>query len=87
MAREQWHRDGQVPRRHLQLMLDVDTDGALRPGLMLMVDDCHVWLAERVGTLKVVREPAEIPGGWWAALEDPFSNVMYVGDQSTATDG
>ena len=75
------------PGGSVQLMLDVDTDGTARPGPMLIVDDCRAGLAERDGTFKVVREPAEIPGGWWAAFEDPFGNVVYVGDQSAAADG
>ncbi|MEP7112791.1 MAG: VOC family protein [Ilumatobacteraceae bacterium] len=75
------------PGASVQLMLDVDADGTGRPGPMLAVDDCRAWLAERIGMFEVVGDPAEIPGGWWAAFEDPFGNVVYVVDQSTATDG
>jgi predicted enzyme related to lactoylglutathione lyase len=66
-----------------QLMIDVDTQGDARPGPIVVVDDARSWIADR-DTLKVTLEPTQIPGGWWAAFDDPFGNAVYVLDQSTA---
>jgi predicted enzyme related to lactoylglutathione lyase len=75
------------PNSEVQLMLDVDAQGTAQPGPVLSVDDVRQWLADRGGTIKIGLEPAEIPGGWWAAVEDPFGNFLYVLDQSTADAG
>jgi catechol 2,3-dioxygenase-like lactoylglutathione lyase family enzyme len=72
------------PGGSTQLMLDADAGGDAKPGPILVVDSVQEWLAERAGALKVGLEPTPIPGGWWGAFEDPFGNLVYVLDQSTA---
>jgi len=74
-------RGGQVT-----LMLDLDTDGSSAAGPMLSVDDVRSWIDDRRDRLTVVMDPSEIPGGWLAGVEDPFGNLMYVIDQSTANE-
>jgi predicted enzyme related to lactoylglutathione lyase len=72
-----------MPGSEVQLMVDVDTEGAYRPGPVIVVNDARGWINERRNTLTVCLEPNEIPGGWWAGFCDPFGNPVYVLDQST----
>ncbi|MBB2894201.1 hypothetical protein [Flexivirga oryzae] len=65
-------------------MLDVSTDGSTKTGPLLTVDDVRGWIEGRRDRVSVAMAPAQIPGGWWAAVTDPFGNPTYVIDQSTA---
>ena len=74
----------QMPGDQVQLMIDAVDDDVLRPGPVVTVDDVRGWHAEHLETVKFWREPAPIPGGYWAAFEDGLGNAVYVADQSTA---
>lgn len=74
----------QVPDSDMVLMLDVDPD--LQPGPMFVVPSVSAFL-DRVGdALDVVVGPMAIPDGSLAAFRDPGDNIVYVLDQSDATD-
>ncbi len=66
------------------LMLDVSVHGTGKSGPMLTVDDVRGWIERRRELLSIAGAPSEIPGGWWASVKDPFGNLTYVIDQSTA---
>jgi len=66
------------------LMLDVSTADTDKPGPILRVENVRKWLQQRSGRVLVAEEPAEIPGSWWAAVEDSRSGRLYVIDQSTS---
>lgn len=74
----------QVPGTDTFLMLDVDVEGAARSGPILGVDDVRSYHEQHQARLPFSQEPTEIPGGWWAALEDPFGHAFYVLDQINA---
>ena len=71
-----------LPGTEVQLMLDAH-DPAAPVGPLFVVDSVNDFHAARPGTLAVVEEPAEIPGGFLATYQDPGGATLYVMDQST----
>jgi catechol 2,3-dioxygenase-like lactoylglutathione lyase family enzyme len=73
-----------LPGSEVQLMLDQDDgSGTHGPGPVFTVDSVKDFHAHRSGELRFRFGPSEIPGGFWAAFEDPSGNLTYVLDQST----
>lgn len=66
------------------LMLDVSDDDASMAGPMLTVDSVKDWVEQHGDRVLLAMPPTQIPGGWLASVEDPFGNMTYVIDQSTA---
>ena len=68
----------QVPGTDVQFMLDVPGEKA---GPVLILDSLHSYLMQLGDGANGV-EPVEIPGGYWAVIEDPAGNPVYLMDQS-----
>jgi catechol 2,3-dioxygenase-like lactoylglutathione lyase family enzyme len=75
-----------LPGSDAQIMLDA-TDPDAAPGPVFVVDKLESFHAGRPDGLTVVDEPAEIPGGFLAAYQEPGGATLYVLDQSTETVG
>lgn len=71
-----------LPGSDVQLMLDAN-DPEAPAGPIFVVDSVADFHAVRPGSLGVIAEPAEIPGGAMATYSDPGGAVLYVLDQST----
>ena len=69
----------QVPGTDVQLMLDAPGEKA---GPVLILDSLHAYIAQ-LGDAGDGIQPIEIPGGYWAVMEDPAGNPVYLMDQST----
>jgi predicted enzyme related to lactoylglutathione lyase len=73
-----------LPGTDVQLMLDAtDPDAGGAVGPIFVLDDVKRFFAERPAGLRASGDPAEIPGGFLATLQDPSGNTIYVMDQST----
>jgi hypothetical protein len=71
-----------LPDSDLQLMLDAsDPDAPVGP--IFVVDSVESFHASRPGTLTVVEDVSEIPGGFMVTYEDPGGATIYVMDQSS----
>jgi len=71
-----------LPGSDVQLMLDAnDPDAPVGP--LFVVHSVEAFHAGRAGSLVVVEEPSEIPGGFLATYRDPGGATLYVMDQST----
>jgi catechol 2,3-dioxygenase-like lactoylglutathione lyase family enzyme len=71
-----------LPGSEAQIMLDAS--GQSGPaGPMFVVDSVPKFHETRPGALTVLDEPAEIPGGFLAAYQEPGGSVFYVLDQSS----
>ena len=71
-----------IPGTDVQLMLDAsDPDAPFGP--LFVVDNVDAFHATRPGTLTVIEEISEIPGGFMATYQDPGGVTIYVMDQST----
>lgn len=71
-----------LPGTDVQLMLDAnDPDAPVGP--LFVVENVQDFHASRADGLRVVAEPAEIPGGFIATYQDPAGAAIYVMDQST----
>lgn len=68
----------QLPGTDVQLMLDVAED---KGGPVLILESVRAYL-EELGERGRGIEPMEIPGGYWAVIEDPAGNPLYLMDQS-----
>jgi hypothetical protein len=71
-----------LPGTEVQLMLDAN-DPTAPVGPVFVVDRVATFHEQRPGSLSVVAEPVEIPGGFLATYQDPAGITMYVMDQST----
>ncbi len=71
-----------LPGTDVQLMLDA-SDPTAPVGPMFVVDSVQHFHTARPAALRVVDEPAEIPGGFMATYRDPAGVTIYVMDQST----
>jgi catechol 2,3-dioxygenase-like lactoylglutathione lyase family enzyme len=71
-----------IPGSTVQLMLDA-TDPSAPAGPIFVVDSVESFHARRPGSLSVISEVAEIPGGFMATYQDPGGAIIYVLDQST----
>jgi catechol 2,3-dioxygenase-like lactoylglutathione lyase family enzyme len=71
-----------MPGTDVQLMLDAN-DPTAPPGPLFVVESVQVFHEKRPGTLHVVEEPAEIPGGFLATYRDAGGLTIYVMDQAT----
>lgn len=71
-----------LPGTDVQLMLDAN-DPEAPMGPLFVVESVEAFHADRPGSLLVVAEPAEIPGGFIASYKDPAGGSIYVMDQST----
>ena len=67
----------QLPDSEVQIMVVVDGDPA---GPMYQVDSLPTWIADHP-EVRIIAEPAEIPGGSVAGFHDPAGNAFYVFDQ------
>jgi catechol 2,3-dioxygenase-like lactoylglutathione lyase family enzyme len=67
-----------VPGTDVQLMLDAPGDKA---GPVLILDSVHAYV-EQLGDSANGVKPVEIPGGYWAVMQDPAGNPVYLMDQS-----
>jgi catechol 2,3-dioxygenase-like lactoylglutathione lyase family enzyme len=75
-----------LPGSDMQVMLDAnDPDAPVGP--LFVVDSVAAFHADQGKSLTVVAEPAEIPGGFLAAYQDPGGATIYVMDQSTEVAG
>lgn len=74
-----------MPGEHVQVMLD-QAAGPFRASPIMVVDDARAWCTSRRDQVTIWLDPEQIPGGYWAAFEDPFGNPIYVLDQSESTD-
>jgi catechol 2,3-dioxygenase-like lactoylglutathione lyase family enzyme len=74
----------QLPGSDTFLMLDVDVEGTGRTGPIFGVEDVRAYHEQLQADLPFWLEPTEIPGGYWAALDDPFGHAIYVIDQINA---
>ena len=70
-----------LPDTDVKLMLDAEAPAA-QPGPLFVVDSVVAFQAEHPGLS--YEENLEIPGGWLTTFTDPWSNVVYLMDQSTA---
>jgi hypothetical protein len=70
-----------LPDSDVKLMLDV-ADASARPGPLFVVHSVAGFRDEHPSLSYT--ESLEIPGGWLTSFSDPWSNVVYVMDQSTA---
>ena len=71
-----------LPGTDVQLMLDAnDPDAPVGP--LFIVDSVADFHTARGGSLTVLAEPSEIPGGFLATYQDPGGATIYVMDQST----
>jgi hypothetical protein len=71
-----------LPGSDVQLMLDAnDPDAPVGP--VFVVDSVGAFHTARAESLKVISEPAAIPGGFLATYQDPGGATIYVMDQST----
>ncbi|MFG1947241.1 VOC family protein [Nonomuraea sp. NPDC048826] len=70
-----------LPGTDTQLMLDAH-DPAAPVAPVFVVDSLDAFHAARPETLTVVEAPAEIPGGFKAAYQDPGGATIIVMDQS-----
>jgi hypothetical protein len=68
----------QVPGTDVQLMLDVPGEKA---GPVFILDSIHSYV-EQLGDGANGVVPVEIPGGYWAVIDDPAGNPVYLLDQS-----
>jgi len=73
----------QLPDSDVQVMVVGDED--IAPGPMYQIDSVAEFLKAKPH-FKVSLQPREIPDGWVAGVEDPAGNVIYVFDQSSATE-
>lgn len=71
-----------LPGADVQLMLDAN-DATAPVGPLFVVGSVVQFHAARHAALRVVDEPAEIPGGFMATYQDPAGATIYVMDQST----
>ena len=71
-----------LPGTDVQLMLDAN-DPSAPVGPVFVVESVTAFHAQRAGSLEVVEEPSEIPGGFMATYRDPAGMTLYVMDQST----
>ena len=71
----------ELPGSEVKLMLDA-TDPASSPGPLFVVDSVATF-REAHPSLDYAAD-LEIPGGRLTSFTDPWSNVVYVMDQSTA---
>ncbi len=71
-----------LPGTDVQLMLD-SNDPTAPSGPTFVVDSVEAFHATRPVGLRIVAEPAEIPGGFLATYADPGGLTIYVMDQST----
>lgn len=71
-----------LPGTDVQLMLDAN-DPSAPVGPVFVVDDVQGFHAKRPGSLEVVDEPSEIPGGYLATYRDAVGATLYVMDQAT----
>ena len=84
---EQW-REGDatvalaMPGTEVQLMLDAN-DPSAPVGPLFVVDSVKAFHADHGGSLSVLEEPSEIPGGFLATYQDPGGATIYVMDQAT----
>lgn len=72
-----------LPGTEVQLMIDEVVEPS-SPGPAFLVDSVQDFYVERRSELAFTGNPEEIPGGYWAAFDDPAGNRIYVLDQSTA---
>jgi predicted enzyme related to lactoylglutathione lyase len=72
-----------LPDSDVQAMIDEDA-GTSAPGPVYGVEDVRKFRDSHRDDLRFTLEPQEIPGGYWAAFQDPSGNTIYVADQSTA---
>jgi hypothetical protein len=70
-----------LPDSDVKLMLDAEAPAA-KPGPLFVVDSVVTFQAEHP-TLSY-EDNLEIPGGWLTSFTDPWGNVVYLMDQSTA---
>jgi catechol 2,3-dioxygenase-like lactoylglutathione lyase family enzyme len=72
----------QLPGSDVQLMLD-SNDPEAPVGPLFVVDSVKDFHSDRAGSLTVVEDVSEIPGGFMATYRDPGGATLYVMDQST----
>ena len=70
-----------LPDTDVKLMLDAEAPAA-QPGPLFVVDSVAAFRAEHPSL--AYEDDLEIPGGWLTSFTDPWSNVFYLMDQSTA---
>ena len=70
-----------LPDSDVKLMLDAEAPAA-KPGPLFVVDSVAAFRSEHPGP--AYEENLEIPGGWLTSFSDPWENVVYLMDQSTA---
>jgi len=70
-----------LPDTDVKLMLDAEAPAA-QPGPLFVVDSVAAFRNEHPGLS--YEENLEIPGGWLTSFSDPWRNVVYLMDQSTA---
>jgi hypothetical protein len=70
-----------LPDTDVKLMLDAEAPAA-QPGPLFVVDSVAAFRSDHPGLN--YEENLEIPGGWLTSFTDPWRNVVYLMDQSTA---
>ena len=71
-----------MPGTDVQLMLD-SHDPTAPFGPLFVVENVQAFHAARPGSLQVIDEPSQIPGGFEAVYRDAGGTTIYVMDQST----
>lgn len=74
-----------LPGTDVQVMLDLDDQASAGP--LFTVESVLDFHATRADALVVVKEPAEIPGGYVATYRDAGGTTIYLLDQPTADVG